>query len=153
MGRRSLLHKHCDSEEITFFICHVISQDNVILKGHAALWLGSRQGKSPACHNWCPQALWQWRYNCLRMSPCFGRPREQRGCDFIGKSTSQEVTTLSSLLTIGIFVVEIKCFQWFRSNITHARLNPSLLFISKEHCMKSYDISCSLLVTYVQVNK
>lgn len=54
MGRRSLLHKHCDSEEITVFICHVISQDNVILKGHAALWLGSRQGKSPACHNWCP---------------------------------------------------------------------------------------------------
>ena len=112
-------------------VCHAISKDHVTKESCAYIATSpSRKSKLSFCQFWCSQTLWQWRYDCYGQEPLkvchhprkFCDPRlcdsehttifvchpitqdhvTKGSCDFMGRSPSQQITTLQSLMTITI---------------------------------------------------
>ena len=82
--------------------------------GHVALRVGTSHCKSALWLVWCPCLVWflfKWRYNVFELSCNLTRPLLEGSWEFMSGSSSQYVTTLRSLVTIGIVIMKV-CFQF-----------------------------------------
>ena len=99
------LDKSCDHKyyngDIMFLIGRVTSSKHMF-KGHVYLWVETPHGESPPCLVWW---LLVW---CMSLD--LQQHVIERSVNFVSASSLWYVTTLPSLVVIGIAVVEIWCF-------------------------------------------
>ena len=72
---RSCEHKHCDSGEIAFLICHVISREH--MSKRLCEFMGERPSwRVTTFHVWWPLVWCKLRYKVFNMSRGLKKPRD-----------------------------------------------------------------------------